>query len=466
MSSEAERIIASATRIFQGDGFPAAETINRSEPLWNLSEKASSLLEADDADSVVLRDAGELFDKLASMRFEPDLFGERYEIAISLATVGWKQSYVHGNEPEAQAWLRISDSLIAQPMTEVDRLESFLYLDEGQKSDDLYSAFQSSSADVFLSLCILRRDRMIKARQVILAATGLHRWLAKQSLFASSIGAFFLTESAWLCASGFRFLGTTRECRFWLAVARRNCRRMRCQEAIRLKLQFVAAVEHRDLHRHRRLSERFATLTTRFQSLGMYREALTATFCLAVTRKMAGDVAVMDDLITLFRETRYGMTQSIAAMAIANAADMLTDEADDSFVERCHRDALTLAYESSDVTMIASVLLVIADHQRRRNRASQAIRLFERAADLFELAGSVRMHAYCKIVLAEALVSENRTDEALSALLIAIPVVERESLYPEAVHAAKLLSAIPGRFAPGNIETSDALSRLRAILGR
>ena len=121
-------------------------------------------------------------------------------------------------EEESQYWIRVSDGLVSEQTAEVERLESFLSLPNTEKTQELCSSFLESPLDVFVSLSILRRDRLVTPLRVIASAEAIWKYLRDSPAALVGLRQRHLwLETAWLIAAIYRMLGRRTESREWLA---------------------------------------------------------------------------------------------------------------------------------------------------------------------------------------------------------------------------------------------------------
>lgn len=447
MSSDTRCLLAGARAWLSNDGpLSILDSGATHSTMLRFSLAVHDLLKAEEANAGILRRASSLFDELASTSFPQDWFGERYEIAMNLAFIAWKHSLLLGDEEGFLEWLNVADSIATEELADLNRLEEFLYLPEYQKSVSLYATFLGSSLDLFLSVAILRRDRLRKPPQVIEAAIGIYEWLRTRSSNMTEEDAFFRTEATWLVTGALRMLGRMSETRKWLAIAKHERRTMQLGRAARLKLQVVSLLLNRERHQYRKLGMRLNLLIDRCLSLGLYREALSCRYALATTEKIQGKGEIAYALFDrLFAETESTIYGSIAGLSLGNIATRMAADGLHNQAEHAFEDAIDLIRATGDSVNLGSLIMEIADTQLGYGHRREAIQLFEMASDYYVRAGSGYWTAYAKIWSAQLLLDAGCLIEALKALSIAFPLVKRESMGPEGVHAMHLLNKIASR---------------------
>ncbi|MDQ6893367.1 MAG: hypothetical protein M3167_11905 [Acidobacteriota bacterium] len=461
---KSELVTKAATRWLNGgcERFPIGKDSFRAALFWRITDEISLMLRERLPDGGALRRVGELFDELAHQSLPHDTLGERNEIGANLAFLGWRTSYLLGYEKESQQWIRIGDLLVSEAGADFERLEAYLYLPERQKSKELSRTFLSTSLDLFLSLAILRRDRLRKPLAVIAAAENIYGWVTSRPVQASGELAFFAGEAAWLVAAVSRMLGRRAELSTWLHLARKQLRRMSSREGFRARLHLVTAMKHLIDHRHRHLVSRLQIIKRDLLSLGMYHEGTICRLAIAeVTKLMGGSGPACAKYREIATECHRSSMTSVAAISFANIAQFHTERGEEEPARAAHAEALEIG-DPTDLLTLSSVVLSIASSEVAFGRIAEGARLYEVAAQISERIGARYWHAYARVLEAEALVSVGRFASALEALAIAVPVIRKERMAVEGMHAMNLLS----RIASSSAECGELVFDLIAQVNR
>jgi len=419
--------------------------------LWRLTEEVSQLVRSKAADPDTLSKIHGLFTEIAESSYSPDAFGERFEVALALAFLGWRQAFRLNLEEEAQYWIRVSDGLVSEQTADVERLESFLSLPNTEKTPELCSSFLESPLDVFLSLSILRRDRLATPLRVIASAEAIWKYLRDSPVAASwSEAAMFMAETAWLIAAIYRMLGRRSEAREWLAIAKARVKRLPNGSVLRNKLHLVSALKHMQEHRHRRLLGRLSRLRVKFTDFGMYTEAISCRFATACVKKIVGENELAyreyTDLLSECRETSL---QSVVSAVLANMASLDEVNGAAAATREAQKESIERAVEAGDLLGLSCALVFVAESNHRRGDFAESARLFGIAAKLCIPIGARYWQAYFKVLEAEAFVAGGRLGIALQSLSVAVPLIRQEEMVAVGVHALKLLSDIAARSTEG-----------------
>lgn len=463
MSSESEvvRVLTAAKQFLRvkrppfrtrNDDRSFSVSSKRLEPsaaeLLRVSEEVRELMFANPSTFLTLDRAARLFDMLAAANWPQDLFGERYEVCMLLSFVAWRHASALKLERESQEWLRVADSVALEPSVASDSLASFLYLPESAKSARLYSAFLLDSADIFAALAILRRDRTRQPKRCIEVSISIRSWLlrASESNFPHDEREFFLGELAFLTASIHRAVGKRSISVYWQGIARAHFRHIPGNRPLRLKVYALRLLGERDMHRLRSLQPRLINISNQFGEFGMYHEQLCARVALAFVQKARGENdGALSSLLELSNECRFSSEEGILAVCLGNAAEIYGLQDDRQRSVGMFREALAAAFRSRDPLVEGSVWSNVGSQELFCGRAHSAVSALEESLSCYQRGGAGSWIGYIRIMLGEALVSADRVEDGREQILLAVPVIQRENMIPEGIHALKLLAVIAAR---------------------
>jgi len=397
--------------------------------------------------STALTTSSQLFDSLARQSW-PDPFGERYEVCLSLAFMGWRSALELGDESAAQEWLRVAEVIGCEDFEAKESLASFLLLDGDDRSTGRFSAFVENGIDAFLALAILRDlVRRVPLRGAD-AAAALFDWVA-----LGNLGDLRQAESAYLCAeialvrmSGLRVLGLSRETTRCLSIVRAQLPKLRVSKLFRAK---ILAFRIAEAYRRNRVTDfslragRVADFLARF---GMHRENLICRTALAFSLRARGQSSkARQQLEELVGEVRYSSDQLFRAVLLGNLGELDAQQGRrDAALYQC-REAIQIASDQGCDLILGTVLLNLAEVQLFFGEQDEAMMTARRAIDLMASTGAGTWLAYARIWMADVLLGLNRIDEARSELLLALVTVQNENMPVEGIHALKLLGDIESR---------------------
>ena len=436
---------------------PYRWAITQSE-LVSLAVTVHRLLSSNMTSQALLNEASELFDRAANGIWPADEFGERYEICFSLAFVAWRQSSRLGLECDSQAWLRIADLLATESFAAAESLAYFLYLDDHEKTTALTARLLDSPEDVFLALAIVRRDRNRSTQRCFQAVGWIYRWLSGSSisrLFPLE-NAYFLGEAAFLAGLTAEALGLRVEVVKWLTVAEKEFEGASAKAPLNGKVQLLRAMRARDLKRFDDCVRSFTALRPRLTAWGMYRESLLCKLAIALVWKELGlREKALAPLLELEHETE-NVDPSLYSCVLSHAAQILDSEGQERQAIGMLNKALFAAGSAGNPRVAAVAASCRGEAELDRGNREAAVDWFFTAVALSESGGSSSDLGYFRVYLAEALIATGRLEEARKQLILALPVIQRENMIPEGIHALKLLGVVAA--------SCDAKDGLRDLL--
>lgn len=453
MTNEAERVVALARDWFRGGGRSRIETSEIAcsgttdtvapARLLQISEEIRGLLAADIPRFVALERARQLFDMIAGTPWEVDYFGEQRELCFLLSFIAWRHSSALELEEEAQEWLRTSDLVASENFAAVESVESFLFLERSQKTPALILSFLGTAFDVFLALTILRRERLASPMRVVEIATELYEWLAGTQFdyLSTAERAFFLGESAFLVSAIYRPLGRRREQERWLSIARNHFRAAPASRPLRLKAFALRLIAARD--GHQAVDRHLASTFGRLRAFGMYHEALSCRLGIALVDKIFGrNTDALSSLRSIAEECESSSEQGVLAAALSNIAEIHCLREEQDKADLALEKALAAAESAADPAVKASVWSCIGAVNVHRRLFSNAVLALGKSLEHLIAVGCSSWVGYARIMLAEALIESGAVREACEQLLLATPILRREKMVPEGIHALKLLGVL------------------------
>lgn len=414
--------------------------------LLTLSRTIASLKVATVPDSDVLKVTEDMFDRLANRGWKVDSFGERLELCLELAFLGWRQAAQLGLDSQVLEWMRVSDLLVGEESVAVDVLANFLYLPDSAKSRKLTEQFLGGAFEVFLSLAILRRDRNRVQLHVFRVASWLYHFISSRSAqdFKSGEKEFFLGEAAFLCTTIARGLGFHRTQEIWSRVSRTNFRQIPFARRVRLKLLCVRLHGLRDKHRMRNVLRWAERIIRALDENGLHYESLGCRIAVAFVYKTTGETHVAGALLReIVEECRSSTYRGYLAICLGNLSEILFSDGRIEESAAAIDEALEEGSASKDSMVLASVFGNIGTIRSLEGRQTRAFEAFREAIFHYASVGAVRWAAYYRVIVAEILLESGEWEAARRELGKAVPVLREENLTQEMVHAVRLLQSIP-----------------------
>jgi hypothetical protein len=178
----------------------------------------------------------------------------------------------------------------------------------------------------------------------------------------------------------------------------------------------------------------------------MYHEQLCARVALAFVQKARGENdSALAALLELSNECRFSSEQGILAVCLGNAAEIYGLQDSRRRSVGIFQEALAAAFLSADPLVQGSVWSNVGSQELFCGRARSAVIALEKSLSCYLRGGAGSWIGYIRIMLGEALISADRFEEGREQILLAAPVIRRENMIPEGIHALKLLGVIAAR---------------------
>jgi tetratricopeptide (TPR) repeat protein len=368
-----------------------------------------------------------------------DAFGEREAILAQLAFLGWNHCRRFRGYPEAKAWeQRCVDHSLAQ---EPER--DFLTLSVSQCSDDLKRRFLRDPA-ILVAVC-QRLTRLQNQSPFIVARDGaeLYWWLA---VHGPDLGPtvetirFFEGALALAVTVAEMHLGRSREWSVWFRRAQEAFEATVNAEASLAALDYVGLAQLHTRRRYAQVDHGIDDVIRRFKQLSMRANLLKAHFLRAVNwKELDRRKEALASLLAIQKDaTLYGdlLTASLCA---GNIAQLYGLEGYFGLAICYARIAARLAVRSGCGLAQATADGSLGELLRDQGDYYHATGAYRSAISHYEDLRMDSFSAYLRVLVAETLLLAGRDDEALSEILSALPVIERENLSSEAGAATGIL---------------------------
>jgi len=390
------------------------------------------------------------FDEIMSVTPRSDFFGERIELGLLLAFVGWSQSSRLELEESAEQWLRVAISLVGEPSTCAEVIDSLVRLPSGKITFSLLQRFVGKASDLFLTIALLRRNSNRMPRECREVAIAIHDWLlaAGSGRYGPESGRL-LVEIAFVVAGMSRAMGLNSETVAWLRRARTYLKGIRAARIATARLDVVRALYLFDQKRFDEYRDLVSELSPTLRLCGLYREDLQLRIGLALSQVVSGDLkGGWPALERLVEETAQG-DLTLHSCCLAHLAQIQAVQGDGASAIKNVGRALTIAAESQEPQIVSMALGLFAAIQSSRGKSSGAREAVEAAIQVAEQSGFLSFAAYLRVYLAELSIAAEDYPAAFSHLLQAVPVIGAERLVAEGIHAMKLLKELVNLWTDG-----------------
>lgn len=306
--------------------------------------------------------------------------------------------------------------------------------------EDLHSR-PVSNPEVFQAALIkLTELRNTKAPFVTKHAAALYSLLTREKDW----GRFderdhFLGEAALLAAGGHRIMGSRQETEAWLQRATVSFGQVLSPQPFLARCMYVRLALEYDKHRLKLVLESIPSLLTNFEKFDMRSDLAKTRLMEAMTLK---ETSRKQEAFQKFDALRQGLDEADAGLlGFVHVAlgELLSLEGRYAEGLASYQKAQDLLSSARWGVGLANLKLCVGESLQFQGRLSSAVQAYREAVAAYAEAGIATQAAYCRVVLAGALVELGRHEEAESEILTALPTIEKQEMVPQGVAAVALL---------------------------
>lgn len=385
-----------------------------------------------------LLDLGRAYELVSDIAWE-DEFSERTEMLARLSFLAWNQCRLLDDYPSARMW----QSRCAEHTLSQEHVRNFISLRFAERSRELTERFLRDEPVLLTACDRLERERNRVPAEVAVEGEALYGWLDEFALTRDSDSELnhYLAASVAVSVGGARNHLYDRLDDKWADRAQLHIEK--CNGSAPL----AAVLEHLRLsslyQRYKsstEVAEACERLIRRLESLGMAEGACRTRYLLGVVWQELGEYDRASRYLMMARTDATGLGDSIvASLALSTNAQILG--------VRGHMiDGLSAGKEALEVAVAAGCEWAVGYAQgsigellRDSGRLEESIDAYATALRSYEKAEHPARIAYMRVVLAEALLIADRSAEAASEILAALPLLEENKLGREGVAALALL---------------------------
>jgi tetratricopeptide (TPR) repeat protein len=378
------------------------------------------------------------YEQARSACWPTDPLGEKTQILTSLAYATWRQLRRSGDFRRAQAWEKAVASLASsQPAT-----SEFLALGAEGMSEQLMLRFLSDPA-VLLTVLVKLRSSINNWPSIGLqSALSLERWLsdAKELPYSREERSYFQCDARLTVAICLKHAGRYREAHAWLELAHESCRAAKRPECLNATVQFVRWAIAYETRRFDEAAAGAGELATQFEQFGNPTYVARCRYLEGLALKEQGkdDEAIRAfELVALSDHTN--VEQWMRGMAHLGLAEICARRSEFEGATSHLGEAWGLIRQRTSVHALAYFHSISAEVQRGHGDLRGAISAYRTAVATYEKAGMEGMAAYVRVILAETLLADGQETASASEIVVALPTIERLSLFQEGIAAVALL---------------------------
>jgi len=391
-----------------------------------------------------------------------DAFGEREDLLARLAFLKWNRCRKAEQYSEAHSWRkRCAQHALAQ-----EHIRAFISSSFDERSPQLNSRFLGDETIVLTCWESLDVERNGNAREVAREATRLCDWLEEYGvdsgleaelvhfLAAGASCTAMIAQNYLGCWDGWsQRAGKTRQHAILSDGNSELLALLDTAEAIRLCHRYESA----------RAEAIARDLVGRYESMQLFDQAAKARFLLA---RVVKDQGRSLEAVGLFEEVSLAAVETgdlgLQCLALCQRAQALGCQGEFEAALRLVAEAIPLSRRSGCPWTEADVQGTVGELLRDSGDLIGSIAAYSSALRCYERLGMAGLAAYLGVILAETLLLAGRPAEAVSHIVVALRVIEKERIPKEAVVAIGLL----GEALRRQKADPDALRQLREQLER
>lgn len=362
-----------------------------------------------------------------------DEFEEREQLLSSVAFLMWNCCRRYRSYPETLRW----ESRVLEHVQEQTPTRDFLALEPSELSGDVLGRFLADPA-VLLAVwgnielkANQNPDRTLKAAGAIWVWLTSHR---REVAGDDETVAYFEGRLALTLAMASAHVGKGREWEVWFSKAKLSL------ESVQNPGPYLAMVEFNRLgrlyirRRYAEVVEQSGPLIERFRTLSMPAHELKVSFVLANSLKDGSYPA--QQTLKVFKDTYRAavrMGNVMLSASLASGLAQLHGKAGNQLLADCYAVlGLRLAERAACPWVSAYAISTRGELLRDRGAYLEAVNAYRAGAQVYAESHMYPFVAYTRVIIAETLLIAGREGDAIGELLLALPIIERESLIEEA----------------------------------
>jgi len=297
--------------------------------------------------------------------------------------------------------------------------------------------------ETLLALCGMLRERMGTAPASVLEeAEFLYRFIEapKREIGLFDERDYFLGETALLAGTACRWLSRREEAWIWFDRSEAGFRHTMNAPGELSRLAYQRLAERLEERQLDLVIELLPSLIESFQKLGMPEDALKCRFLEGLAHiekdEPTAAIAVFNQICGEAEERGFDRLLAESYINLIHAHGMLGEA--DAAIEASRR-AIPILHGQDDRIGLAKVNWGLGILLRESGHLAQAIDSYRKAQEDFEILGMRADVAALNLVVADLLLEEGRSVEALREISEALPVISELNMAPEGMAALALV---------------------------
>jgi tetratricopeptide (TPR) repeat protein len=347
--------------------------------------------------------------------------------------------------PETARILAFPAPRRAEPMSPQEaREEARCYLERGSDERNVEETNRYlSEPEILSAVCRLLRDVWnSKPDFVVAEASFLYSWLSsfEGGSFLFDERDYLLGETALLTAGGYRLLGNGEQTERWLARAESGYRHTVNPAPLLAEVAYMRLALWYDRRRYEDVLELLPSTLKSFEKLGMRADVSKARFLEAMTLKECSRNGEAFSKFTALKRSLSEETDTgLLGQVLIETGAYYCADGDYAEATADYRRALSLLNAAGRPAAVAHLQMTLGGTLRLQGMLPSAVEAFREAIRRYDELGMETSLAYCRVILAETLLSVSRPREAEWEILAALPTIEEQKMVPEGFAAVALL---------------------------
>jgi tetratricopeptide (TPR) repeat protein len=388
---------------------------------------------------VVLDDAVKTRKYLEALRWAEDDLDEQAVLSCSLTFIAWRAGRILGLAREVQRF-------------EAEYIQSFRGSLQWEVSESVFSAAEpvDSSAEaqlvgkgpeaIFQALLYLHEYGQATPRTVKSRAALLYRSLQEsESVLPSDLRSYFLGDAALLVGGMARHIGRAGDAEEWAALAESHFRddtnpKPGLGRVVFLRLALLYERSRCDL-----VAKAARALDQSFSDLGMLEDRVKCRILWAASLKIVGQFQEALEVLEPLREIRDRIRPALFGWVLLHSGDLQQLCGNESRALEELVEAGRLLQEGKQFTGLADVKIMISCVYRSHGMLNEALQLLQSSCEEHARLGMRSLEASNRMLIAETYLAMGRPREAEREIRQVLPILEEQSMVPDAVVAANIL---------------------------
>jgi len=388
---------------------------------------------------VVLDDAATIRQFVQVLRWAEDDLEERAVLFCTLTFIAWRAARILGLSREVQRF-------------EAEYVQSFRGSLQWDVAESAFSAaepvdptaerqFVGQGPEAILqALLYLHEYGEATPRTVRSRAALLYRSLQdSESVLLSDLRSYFLGDAALLAGGMARHIGSAGDAEEWATVAENHFRadvnpKPGLGRVVFLRLTLLYERSHCDL-----VVRAAETLDQSFSDLDMLEDRVKCRILWAAALKIVGQFQEALEVLEPVREIRDRIRPALFGWVLLQSGDLQQLCGNESRALEELVEAGRLLQEGKQFTGFADVKVMISCVYRSHGMLNEALQLLQSSCEEHARLGMRSLEARNRMLIAETYLAMGRPREAEREIRRVLPILEEQSMVPDAVVAANIL---------------------------